>query len=149
MFDRRYPETGATARTERSHVMNLIVITIAGIAISVLMRDSMPDSTVIWLMLFAVGFGYVTLTEIRAYLHRHNELAERHRREQESMADLMKERLLVKKSKAATPADEAKLVEQMANELKSRMGNAQSLSAANLKQMTKDIKNQLSHNPGT
>jgi hypothetical protein len=129
--------------------MNLIVITIAGIAISVLMRDSMPDSTVIWLMLFAVGFGYVTLTEIRAYLHRHNELAERHRREQESMADLMKERLLVKKSKAATPADEAKLVEQMANELKSRMGNAQSLSAANLKQMTKDIKNQLSHNPGT
>lgn len=129
--------------------MNLIVITIAGIVISVLMRDSMPDSTVIWLVVFAVGLGYVTLTEIRAYLHMHKELSERHRREQESMAELMKDRLLVKKNKAATPADESKLVEQMANELKSRMGNAQSLSAASLKQMTNDIKNQLSHNPGT
>lgn len=129
--------------------MNLIVITIAGIAVSVLMHDSMPDSTLIWFVLFAAGCAYLTVTEIRAYLHLHTELTERHRKEQESMADLMKERLLVKKSKASTPEDEAKLVEQMANELKSRMGNAKSLSAASLKQMTADIQNQLSHNPGT
>ena len=128
--------------------MNLIVITIAGIVISVLMSSSMPDSTAIWFVLFAIGLAYVTASEIRSYLRLHNELTERHRREQESMADLMKERLIVKKSKPSTVEDEAKLVEQMANELKARLGNANSLSAANLKQMTNDLKNQLSHNPG-
>lgn len=127
--------------------MNLIVITIAGIAISVLMSDSMPDSTVIWFVIFAVGFFYLVFGEIRTFLHINRELEERYRKEQESMADLMKERLLVKKSKAAGPADEAKLVEQMANELKSRLGKSSSISAESLKQMTNDIKNQLSHTP--
>lgn len=129
--------------------MNLIVITIAGIVISMLMSNSMPDSTSIWFVLFAIGLAYVTFTEIRSYLRLHNELTEKHRREQESMAELMKERLIVKKSKASTPVDESKLVEQMANELKARLQGGQKLSAESLKQMTSEMKGQLTHTPGT
>jgi len=128
--------------------MIMLVITFAGIVLSVILRDSMPDSTLLWLVLFAITLIIMTISEIQSYTQLNKRLNEKLAREQEAMAELFKSRMITKEKKPASPADEAKLVEQMASELKARLGSSKTLTAENVKQMTQELTAQLPHKTG-
>lgn len=128
--------------------MIMLVITFAGIVLSVLLRDSMPDSTMLWFVLFGISLVIMTSSEIRSYIRLHKTLTEQQIREQEAMTELFKSRMISKEKKPANPADEAKLVEQMALELKARLGSSKTLTAENVKQLTQELTSHLPHKAG-
>jgi aspartokinase-like uncharacterized kinase len=123
----------------------MLVLTFAGIVLSVILRDSIPDSTLLWFAVFAISLIIMTISEIRSYLHLHKTLHQKKAMEQEAMSELFKSRLTGKDKKPLTPADNAKLVDQMATELKARIGSSKTLTAENVKQMTKGLTSQLPH----
>ncbi len=128
--------------------MIMLVITFAGIVLSVILRDSMPDSTLLWFAVFAISLIIMTSSEIRAYCHLHKILNEKQTREQEAMVELFKIRATTKENKPVSSADEAKLVEQMASELKARLGSSKTLTTENIKQMKQEVTAQLPHKAG-
>ena len=116
-----------------------IIIPLAGIALSVFIGDTVPNQTILWLVLFLASMILIAVAEIKAYLHRHREVYNARKQEKTAMADLIKNRLLTAEKTALVPGDETKLVEQMANELKARLASSKSLSAENVKQITSEL----------
>lgn len=123
--------------------MIVFVIPLGGIVLSVILMDSIPDSTVLWSILFAITLVIMTVSEIRSYVILHKKLHEKHVMEQEAMLDLFQSRMISQEKKPSRAVDESKLIEQMAGELKSRLGSSNNLSAENIKKMTKELTAQL------
>jgi hypothetical protein len=126
-------------------VTAVFLIPLAGIAISLFLRDSVPDTTMLWIALFSTSLVMLAVSEIKAYMQKHKKIFSERAREQEAMVDLIKNRLLNNEKKVIAPGDEAKLVEQMANELKARLGSSKTLSAENIKQITSEMTSKIPH----
>ncbi|MSM40488.1 MAG: hypothetical protein GJT30_12805 [Geobacter sp.] len=101
--------------------MFALAISFTGIVMAVLFRDTMPDSTLLWLILFLISIFIMVFEEIRLYMKIHSEVKEHRIREREAMVDLLKERLVSGEKKAMTGADEDKLAEQMVSEIQARI----------------------------
>lgn len=101
--------------------MFALAISFTGIVMAVLFRDTMPDSTLLWLVLFLISILIMVFEEIRLYMKIHSEVKEHRVREREAMVDLLKERLVSGEKKAMTGADEDKLAEQMIGEIQARI----------------------------
>lgn len=101
--------------------MFALAISFTGIVMAVLFRDTMPDSTLLWLVLFLISIFIMVFEEIRLYMKIHSEVKEHRVREREAMVDLLKERLVAGEQKAMTGQDEDKLAEQMVSEIQARI----------------------------
>lgn len=101
--------------------MFALAISFTGIVMAVLFRDTMPDSTLLWFVLFLISILIMVFEEIRLYMKIHSEVKEHRVREREAMVDLLKERLVSGEQKAMTGADEDKLAEQMIGEIQARI----------------------------
>lgn len=101
--------------------MFALAISFTGIVMAVLFRDTMPDSTLLWFVLFLISILIMVFEEIRLYMKIHSEVKEHRVREREAMVDLLKERLVSGEKKAMTGADEDKLAEQMIGEIQARI----------------------------
>lgn len=101
--------------------MLALIFSLLGIILTLLWRESMPDSTLIWFVLFLLSLMIMVISEVRSYLRLHSKYREIRTKEQEAMINLIKDRLIPAEKATSDQIDQNKLAEQMANEIKSRM----------------------------
>ena len=101
--------------------MLALIFSLLGIILTLLWRESMPDSTLIWFVLFLLSLMIMVISEVRSYMRLHSKYREIRTKEQEAMINLIKDRLTPAEKASSDQIDQNKLAEQMANEIKTRM----------------------------